>query len=251
MILGSGLGGFADSFERRTVIPYADLPDFPRTSVLGHEGRLVLGFRGEVPMIAMQGRVHLYEGYSPAQVGFPARVLCRLGLRVLVVTNAAGGINLGYKVGDLMALTDHLNLSGFNPSCSNDDLLGPRFPDLTQAYDPGLLQRLRSAARAEGVSLREGVYACLAGPSDRDARGDSHAPHSGRGRRRHVHGSRSHRRRTHGREGGWPELYHQPCRRDDEPEVAPDHEVSQTTELVKDVFGRLLGRFLDDAAGAA
>jgi purine-nucleoside phosphorylase len=251
VILGSGLGGFADSFERSTVIPYADLPDFPRTSVLGHEGRLVLGFRGEVPMIAMQGRVHLYEGYSPAQVGFPARVLCRLGLRVLVVTNAAGGINLGYKVGDLMALTDHLNLSGFNPLVGpNDDLLGPRFPDLTQAYDPGLLQRLRSAARAEGVSLREGVYACLAGPSyetpaeirmlrtlGADAVGMSTVPevivaaHMGV----KVAGLSCITNLAAGMTS--QKLSH--------------HEVSQTTELVKDVFGRLLGRFLDDAAGAA
>lgn len=166
IILGSGLGAFADSLERAISIDYGELPDFPVSSVHGHAGRLVLGFRGAVPIVAMQGRVHFYEGYQPWQVAFPARVLGKLGISHLTVTNAAGGINLGFKVGDLMALTDHLNLSGFNPLIGkNADALGPRFPDMSHAYTPDALEVLRASAKAEGVTLREGVYASLAGPS--------------------------------------------------------------------------------------
>ncbi|MDP2274397.1 MAG: purine-nucleoside phosphorylase [Archangium sp.] len=166
IILGSGLGAFADSLERAVSIDYRELPDFPVSSVHGHAGRLVLGHRGEVPVVAMQGRVHFYEGYQPWQVAFPARVLGRLGIKHLTVTNAAGGINLGFKVGDLMAITDHLNLAGFNPLIGkNADELGPRFPDMSHAYDPASLEVLRGAAKAEGVQLREGVYASLSGPS--------------------------------------------------------------------------------------
>ena len=166
IILGSGLGAFADSLERAVSIDYRELPDFPISSVHGHAGRLVLGYRGEVPVVAMQGRVHFYEGYQPWQVAFPARVLGRLGIKHLTVTNAAGGINLGFKVGDLMAITDHLNLAGFNPLIGkNADELGPRFPDMSHAYDPASLEVLRGAAKAEGVELREGVYASLSGPS--------------------------------------------------------------------------------------
>lgn len=166
IILGSGLGAFADSLERAITIDYRELPDFPTSSVSGHAGRLVLGYRGAVPVVAMQGRVHFYEGYQPWQVAFPARVLGRLGIKHLTVTNAAGGINLGFKVGDLMAITDHLNLSGFNPLVGkNVEALGPRFPDMSHAYEPAALEVLRAAAKAEGVSLREGVYVSLAGPS--------------------------------------------------------------------------------------
>lgn len=167
LILGSGLGAFADSLTKSVSIPYADLPDFPRSSVVGHAGKLVLGFHdGTLPVVTMQGRVHSYEGYAPWQVGFPARVLCRLGVKALVVTNAAGGINTGFAVGDLMAITDHLNLSGSNPLVGpNDEALGPRFPDMSHAYDPGFLDLLRAAAKAEQVALREGVYVSLSGPS--------------------------------------------------------------------------------------
>jgi purine-nucleoside phosphorylase len=166
IILGSGLGAFADSLERPVSIDYAELPDFPISSVHGHAGRLVLGFRGAVPVVAMQGRVHFYEGYQPWQVAFPARVLGRLGIKHLTVTNAAGGINLSFKVVDLMAITDHLNLSGFNPLVGkNVEALGPRFPNMSHAYDPASLKVLRAAAQAEGVSLREGVYVSLSGPS--------------------------------------------------------------------------------------
>lgn len=166
VILGSGLGDFADSFEGKVVANYDALPHFPRSSVPGHAGRLVLGTVQGTPVVAMQGRVHFYEGYAPWQVAFPARVLCALGIHGLVVTNAAGGINPAFQVGDLMALTDHLNLSGFNPLVGhNDPTLGPRFPDMSHAYQPALRAKLHAAANAEGLQLREGVYAQLSGPS--------------------------------------------------------------------------------------
>ncbi len=166
LILGSGLGGFAGALEGAVTLDYAELPDFPTASVPGHAGRLVLGRLGALPVVAMAGRVHSYEGYAPWQVGFPARVLCRLGISHLTVTNAAGGIREGFQVGDLMAITDHLNLAGLNPLTGpNDEALGPRFPDLSHAYAPAALAALRRAAAAEGVALKDGVYACLGGPS--------------------------------------------------------------------------------------
>lgn len=166
VILGSGLGAFADSLEGAVSIDYRELPGFPTSSVVGHAGRLVLGRRGGVPVVVMQGRVHFYEGYTPAQVAFPARVLCKLGIAHLTVTNAAGGINLGFGVGDLMAITDHLNLSGFNPLVGpNADALGPRFPDMTHAYDAASLAVLEQVAADEGIGLRKGVYVSLSGPS--------------------------------------------------------------------------------------
>ena len=166
VILGSGLGAFADSLERAVSVDYRELPDFPTSSVSGHAGRLVLGYRGAVPIVAMQGRVHFYEGYSAQQVAFPARVLCRLGISHLTVTNAAGGINLGFQVGDLMAITDHLNLAGYNPLVgANVEALGPRFPDMTHAYDPAALAVLKQVAADEQIGLREGVYVSLSGPT--------------------------------------------------------------------------------------
>lgn len=166
VILGSGLGSFADGIAEPVVIPYEGLPHFPRSSVPGHAGRLVLGKVGGEPVVAMQGRVHYYEGYSAAQVAFPARVLCALGIKTLVVTNAAGSINLKFAPGDLMAITDHLNFAGWNPLIGpNDDRFGPRFPDMSTAYHPKLLALLTDAASAEGIALRQGVYALLSGPS--------------------------------------------------------------------------------------
>jgi len=166
IILGSGLGAFADGFERKVVIPYAELPHFPHSSVPGHAGRMVLGLVGGEPVVAMQGRVHSYEGYSSVQVAFPARVLCALGIRGLVVTNAAGGINPQFGPGDLMAITDHLNLSGWNALTGpNDDRLGPRFPDMSRAYAPALRELLLESARRTQVPLRQGVYVMVAGPS--------------------------------------------------------------------------------------
>jgi purine-nucleoside phosphorylase len=166
VILGSGLGPFADALESPVVIPYAELPHFPHASVSGHAGRLVLGTLGGEPVVAMQGRIHAYEGYSQAQVCYPARVLCSLGIRALVVTNAAGGINLALRPGDLMAITDHINLSGANPLVGpNDERLGPRFPDMSTTYHPGLRALLMETAQQCRVDLRAGVYANLSGPS--------------------------------------------------------------------------------------
>jgi purine-nucleoside phosphorylase len=166
IILGSGLGDFATALQDPTVIPYADLPSFPLSGVQGHAGRLVLGTLDGQGVVAMQGRVHYYEGYSPQDVAFPARVLSALGIKGLVVTNAAGGINSAFQVGDLMAITDHINLAGYNPLIGpNDPKLGPRFPDMSHAYDPKLLALLEQCAIQAGVPLRKGVYCCLAGPS--------------------------------------------------------------------------------------
>ncbi|MBI5544463.1 MAG: purine-nucleoside phosphorylase [Deltaproteobacteria bacterium] len=166
IILGSGLGAFADSLEGRTVIPYGELPHFPTSSVPGHAGRLVVGTLQGAPIVAMQGRVHMYEGYPPAQAAFPARVLCALGIRSLVVTNAAGGIRADLAPGDLMAISDHINLSGAHPLTGhNDDRLGPRFPDMSTAYDPALLKLLQTTADRLKVPLKEGVYVWLSGPS--------------------------------------------------------------------------------------
>lgn len=166
IILGSGLGDFADALESKVVIPYSELPHFPRSSVAGHAGRLVLGLVDGQCVVAMQGRVHYYEGYQAWQVAFPARVLCAMKPAALVVTNAAGGINPGFAVGDLMAITDHINLAGWNALVGhNDERLGPRFPDMSHAYDPALRARLKECARQEGITLREGVYACMSGPS--------------------------------------------------------------------------------------
>ena len=170
VILGSGLGGFADGLERAAVIPYEEIPYFPVSRVVGHPGRLVVGELREgdvaVPVAAMQGRVHGYEGWSAEEVAFGARVLCRLGVGALLVTNAAGGVNPSFAPGDLVRMADHLNLSGQNPLAGdNDERLGPRFPDLSAAYDPRLAVLLDEAAAAAGVPLRSGVYACMAGPS--------------------------------------------------------------------------------------
>jgi purine-nucleoside phosphorylase len=166
IVLGSGLGSFADSLTDGTVIPYSEVPCFPTSSVKGHAGRLVLGMLQNTPIVAMQGRVHLYEGYAPWQVAFPARVLCSLGIGSLVLTNAAGGIRADFAPGDLMAITDHINLSGTHPLTGpNEDRLGPRFPDMSFAYDVGLRQLLSATAARLHIPLKEGVYVWLSGPS--------------------------------------------------------------------------------------
>jgi purine-nucleoside phosphorylase len=166
IVLGSGLGAFADRLENRVAIPYEDLPHFPKSSVVGHAGKLVLGDVGGEPIVAMQGRVHYYEGFSASQVVFPVRVLCGLGIHTLVVTNAAGGINREFAPGDLMAITDHLNLSGFNPLVGpNDERFGARFPDMSEPYSRTLTRAILECGRALGSPVREGVYAVLSGPS--------------------------------------------------------------------------------------
>jgi purine-nucleoside phosphorylase len=170
VILGSGLARFGERLSNATVIPYAEIPEFPVPRVAGHPGRLVLGElpgpRGRVPVAALQGRVHAYEGWSADEVSFGARVLCGLGVRSLAVTNAAGGVNPELEPGDLVRITDHLNLTGRNPLAGeNDERLGPRFPDMTQAYDPRLAELLDACAAKLGIALGRGVYAAMAGPS--------------------------------------------------------------------------------------
>jgi purine-nucleoside phosphorylase len=166
MILGSGLGRYADSFRNRTVIPFGDIPHLPSSTVLGHAGNLVMGDAEGVPAVALQGRVHLYEGYSISEVAYPARVLGCLGIRRLLVTNAAGGINLEFRPGDLMLITDHINLMGANPLVGiNLEELGPRFPDMSEAYSPALREIALEAAGEKGIGLRQGIYVGLCGPS--------------------------------------------------------------------------------------
>lgn len=169
IILGSGLGSFADNIEEAKRISYEDLPSWPVSTVPGHRGQLVSGILEEQKVLVMQGRVHYYEGYSIAQVGLPVRVLTRLGVEILIVTNAAGAVNPDFEPGDLMLITDHLNLMGMagtNPLRGpNLDEIGPRFPDMGQAYDRKLINLAFQVAEENKINLRKGVYVCLAGPS--------------------------------------------------------------------------------------
>ena len=166
LVLGSGLGGFADELSEATRIPYANIPSFPRSTAIGHAGQMVIGKVGNVAVAAMQGRVHLYEGYSVEEVAFPTRVFGRMGIRVLILTNAAGGINLEYNQGALVVITDHINLQGHNPLVGpNDNRFGPRFPDMTQAYWKPYREIALRCARHLGKTLYQGVYAGLLGPS--------------------------------------------------------------------------------------
>jgi purine-nucleoside phosphorylase len=169
IVLGTGLGGLADHITDAQAFAYGDLPHFPRSTVLGHAGRLVVGRLAGVPVAALQGRFHLYEGYSPAQVVHPVRALGLLGARVLIVTNASGGLDASYRAGDLMLVRDHIGLalfSGTNPLVGpNDEGIGPRFPALTNAYDAELRALAWEVAAERGIALREGVYVMVAGPS--------------------------------------------------------------------------------------
>ena len=166
LVLGSGLGAFADSLTAATRVPYADIPTFPRSTAIGHAGQMVLGNAGSVPVAAMQGRAHLYEGYSAQEITFPIRVFRRMGIGAVILTNAAGGINLSYSQGALVLIRDHINLQGTNPLVgANDDRFGVRFPDLTHAYAPEYRQIARQEAAQLGIPLEEGVYAGLLGPS--------------------------------------------------------------------------------------
>jgi purine-nucleoside phosphorylase len=168
-ILGSGLNSLADSVQQADIIPYGDLPNWPRSTVHGHAGRLVIGELGGQSVFVMQGRVHFYEGYSMSQITLPVRVMLRLGLEMMFVTNAAGGINPDYLPGDVMLIIDNLNLvgmSGANPLMGpNIDELGPRFPDMSRAYDLELMDIARKVAYEKTIPLREGVYCGLSGPS--------------------------------------------------------------------------------------
>jgi purine-nucleoside phosphorylase len=166
LILGSGLGVLADHVEDAAVIPYEDIPHFPLSTVEGHAGELVIGRLAGRTVVIMRGRFHMYEGYGPELTAFPVRVMKELGARTLVVTNAAGGINTSFEPGDLMLITDHLNLTGRNPLVGpNDPGLGPRFPDMSEAYSRRLRAIALETAREQGLALREGVYAGLLGPS--------------------------------------------------------------------------------------
>jgi len=166
LVLGSGLGGFADSLSETTRIPYAEIPAFPRSTAIGHAGQMVIGKAGSVSVAAMQGRVHLYEGYLVQEVAFPMRVFGRMGIRAVILTNAAGGINLNYSQGALVLIRDHINLQGTNPLVgANDERFGVRFPDMTQAYAKDYREMARDEAGKLGMTLHEGVYAALLGPS--------------------------------------------------------------------------------------
>jgi purine-nucleoside phosphorylase len=166
VVLGSGLGAFADELHGATEIPYTEIPGFARATVEGHAGRLVIGKAGEANVAAMQGRFHFYEGYSLEEVTFPIRVLKLLGVKTLVLTNAAGSLNVEFKPGTLMVISDHLNLLGDNPlRGSNDERFGPRFPDLSTVYSPELQTLVIDEAKAMGLDLRRGIYASLSGPS--------------------------------------------------------------------------------------
>jgi purine-nucleoside phosphorylase len=169
LILGSGLGGLADAVENATLIPFGELPNWPVSTVPGHHGRLVIGKLEGHRVMVMQGRAHFYEGYGMDHVTLPVRVMQRLGIKILIVTNAAGGVNPDFNPGELMLINDHLNLlgmAGHSPLRGpNLDVFGPRFPDMSQAYDRQLCELARAVARESGIRLREGSYACLAGPS--------------------------------------------------------------------------------------
>lgn len=165
LVLGSGLGALGDELAGRVEIPYAEIPGWPASTAVGHAGTLVLGTLGEVPVACMRGRAHLYEGVGADRVAFGVRVLGRLGIHTLVVTNAAGGIDLDYRPGLLVLISDHVNLQGTSPLVGpNDDSLGPRFPDMSDAYDPDLRARAREAADRLGIELAEGVYGAWLGP---------------------------------------------------------------------------------------
>jgi len=169
IILGSGLNDLANSVQNAVVIPYSELPHWPRSTVFGHAGQLVIGELEGQPVLVMQGRVHFYEGYSMSQITLPVRVMQRLGLEMMFVTNAAGGVNPDFVPGDVMLITDNLNLvgmTGANPLMGpNIDELGPRFPDMSRAYDSELMSLARKAASENNILLREGVYCGLSGPS--------------------------------------------------------------------------------------
>lgn len=169
MVLGSGLGGLADQVADAVVIPYADIPGFPVSTVHGHRGELVIGTLEGCPVVCQRGRAHFYEGYTPQQITFPIRVMAMLGIDTLILTNAAGGVNRAYRVADVMVMNDHLNFvgaAGHNPLMGpNDDSIGPRFPGMTQPYDARLVAQAMAVGQAAGIPVHEGVYACVSGPN--------------------------------------------------------------------------------------
>lgn len=166
LILGTGLGHLAEEIEAHEVIPYSDIPHFPASTVESHHGRLLVGMVNEVPVLVLQGRFHLYEGYDGRQITFPVRVLYDLGVRTLLISNAAGGLHPDFRRGDLMLVSDHLNLQGVNPLTGpNEDDWGPRFPDMSEPYAADLRQLAEEVAEEEEITLRQGVYVAVAGPN--------------------------------------------------------------------------------------
>jgi purine-nucleoside phosphorylase len=166
IILGSGLGGLVKDIRVKAILPYSDIPNFPVSTVPGHAGRLILGSLGGKEIVAMQGRFHYYEGYSMETVTFPVRVLALLGIELLILSNAAGGLNPSYDIGDIMLINDHINMMGVNPlSGPNIPELGPRFPDMSEPYDHSILAKARSIALKNNIETREGVYVGMSGPT--------------------------------------------------------------------------------------
>lgn len=166
IILGSGLGGLTRDIEIEKEIPYADIPHFPVSTVEGHVGHLILGRLGGQQVVAMQGRFHFYEGWTMQDIAFPIRVMKFLGIRLLVVSNASGGLNPDFNVGDIMVINDHINLMGTNPLMGpNEKEFGPRFPDMKEAYDHKLIEKVKAIASREGIELKSGVYAGVTGPT--------------------------------------------------------------------------------------
>lgn len=166
VVLGSGLGDFAEELADPIAIDYEDIPHFPQTTVEGHQGRLIIGKLGHQPVIMLQGRYHYYEGYTMQEVTFPIRVFRLLGVQTLITTNACGGLNPNFSPGDLMLITDHINFTGDNPLIGeNIDELGPRFPDMSRAYDPDLQKQVLNAAHRLDIPLQQGVYVAISGPS--------------------------------------------------------------------------------------
>lgn len=166
MVLGSGLGIYVDQIQNKTIIPYQDIPHFKRTSVEGHEGRLIIGEVHGIPVAALQGRLHAYEGHPMEEIVLPVRTLAALGIEMLFLTNASGGINSNYHPGDLVAITDHINMSGRNPLVGpNIAELGPRFPDMGQAYDRDLIETMTKVAANHHVEMKSGVYCSVLGPT--------------------------------------------------------------------------------------
>ncbi|HOI87965.1 MAG TPA: purine-nucleoside phosphorylase [Lentimicrobium sp.] len=166
IILGTGLGGLVREIKTECEIPYNEIPNFPVSTVEGHKGQLIFGTLGGKAIVAMQGRFHFYEGYSMHEVTFPVRVMQALGIQVLFVSNASGGLNPGFEVGDIMFITDHINLMGTNPLIGrNNDVLGPRFPDMSEAYDRRILDMASNIASRAGIPFRTGVYAGVTGPT--------------------------------------------------------------------------------------
>ena len=166
VVLGTGLGGLADKIKAAAVIPYRNIPNFPVSTVVSHEGRLIFGSLGGKKVAAMQGRFHFYEGYETKEITFPIRVMAAMGIHTLIISNAAGGLDLSFQAGDLMLISDHINLTGQNPlKGDNVDEWGPRFPDMTEPYDQGLINLAQKAAKDLGIKIHRGVYVGVPGPS--------------------------------------------------------------------------------------